>query len=214
VRLLVRPLALALLVGTALLGAGAVLHPMLHGDAAAQLQRIASTTYWRPLHLAMLAGSALVIVGLWVRGVIHQAHDDVPPLVCALVLLSIGFTLNALNIAYMAGAGTHMARRFAAGSAEMAPLFDATHPIGLMFARFGNLLVAIGALLLGWVERRTSGARWAALLAWAAALCGFVGVGFFDESSPAALAAVATLAGWQLHTVVRALRQPTRPEAA
>ncbi|HEX4469709.1 MAG TPA: hypothetical protein VH080_09240, partial [Gemmatimonadaceae bacterium] len=64
---LVRPLAIALLLGTALLGVGAAFHPMLGGNAAAQLQTISATAYWRPLHLAMLAGSGLVIAGIWVR---------------------------------------------------------------------------------------------------------------------------------------------------
>ena len=46
---LVRLLAITLLLGTALLGGGAVLHPMLTGDAAAQLRTIADTPYWRTL---------------------------------------------------------------------------------------------------------------------------------------------------------------------
>ena len=33
----------------------------------------------------------------------------------------------------------------ATGDAAMAPLFDATHPIGLMAARFGNFIIALGA---------------------------------------------------------------------
>ena len=97
-----------------------------------------------------------------------------------------------------------------AGEAGMAPLFEATHPIGLMSARFGNFLVAIGALVLGWVERRSEGSpRWVAPLAWLAAAGGFVGVLFFPESSPATLGAVALLSAWQVATAVRTLRAPS-----
>jgi hypothetical protein len=205
VRQLARPLAITLIAGAALLGLGASFHPVLGGkDAAAQLALMAGTSYWRTIHLVMLVGSALIIAGVWVRGIIGAR--DVPPLVCALVLISVGYTLNALNIAYMAGAGTHMATMFAAGRTEMASVYDATHPIGQMSARFGNLLVSIAALVLGWVERRDGRSRWGAPLAWLAAAAGLVGVLAFHESSPLALAAVATLSGWHVLTAVRALR--------
>jgi len=177
---------------------------MLQGDAGAQLRLIGATPSWRSLHLAMLAGSALVIVGTWVRGLVHEG-GNVPPLVCAMVLLSIGFAFNATNIAYMAGAGTRMAAMFAAGNAGVATIYEATHPIGQMFARFGNLLVAIAALLVAWVESRGPGRRFAAPLALVAALCGLAGAAV-DESSPFALAAVAAIVPWQLVTAVRAFR--------
>jgi hypothetical protein len=168
-----RTLAVVLLVGTLLLGIGAVLHPVLVGDAASQLRIIAATSYWRPLHLALIA---------------------------------VGVCLNALNIAYMAGSGTHMAALFAQGRTEMSAVFDATHPIGQMAARFGNLVIAIGALALGWAEwQDPSRPRWLAWLAWIAGVGGAIGALFFDEASPLALAAVALLSGWSTGTGVRAL---------
>jgi hypothetical protein len=180
-------------------------------DAASQLRIIAATPHWRTLHLVMLAGSALIAAGVWVRAVDRPApvaERDATPgaLLAALALVVVGVCLNALNIAYMAGAGWHMAALFAQGRAEMAPVFDATHPIGLMAARFGNLVVALGALALGWAEWQDGGRpRWLAALAWAAAAGGLFGVLFFDEASPLTLAAVALLSGWQVATAVRAL---------
>ena len=214
---LARLLAVALLLGTALVGVGGVVHPMLAGDAAAQLRLIAATPYWRPLHLAMLAGSGLVIAGIWVR----LAGERVPeraggagggagagPLLAALALVALGLAVNALNIAFMAGSGWHMASMFARGEAGMAPLFDATHPIGLMAARFGNFIVALGALTLGWVEwHDPHRPRLLAALAWIAAAGGLVGVLFFSEASRLVLGAVALLSGWQVVTAVRALRE-------
>jgi hypothetical protein len=200
-----------LLVGTALLGIGAVLHPVLMGDAASQLRTIAATSYWRPLHLAMLAGSAFVATGIWVRIVDRPeataARDaTLGAAIAALALVALGVCLNALNIAYMAGSGTHMAALFAQGRTEMAPVFDATHPIGQMAARFGNFVIALGALTLGWAESQDpSRPRWLAWLAWVAGIGGLIGAVLFDEASPIALAAVALLSGWQVGTGVRAL---------
>jgi hypothetical protein len=183
------------------------MHPVLGGDAAAQLRTIADTPHWRALHLVMLAGSGLVIAGVWVRLLDGGDALGAPAALSALALISLGLALNALNIAFMAGSGWHMAQLFAAGRVEMRSLFEVTHPIGLMSARFGNFLVALGALVLGWVEwRDPTRPRWLAGLAWMAAAGGFVGVLFFDEASRAALAAVALLSGWQLATAVRAVR--------
>ena len=67
---LIRPLSIALLVGTALLGVGAMLHPILPHDPSMQLRMIAETWYFRPIHLAMLAGSALIILGIWTRALL------------------------------------------------------------------------------------------------------------------------------------------------
>jgi hypothetical protein len=201
---LARLLALALIVGAALLGAGALFHPMLMGDAASQLRIIADTSYWRALHLAMLCGSGLVVVGIWARLALDRSAIA-PALIASLAIISVGLCLNALNIAFMAGSGWHMGAMFAAGRTDLAPIFEATHPIGLMAARFGNFVIALGALLLGWAESndRTS-PRWMAWLAWIAGIGGLVGVICFDEASRAALGAVALLSAWEIATVVRA----------
>jgi hypothetical protein len=217
---------MALLLGMVLLGLGAAVHPVLAGDPESQLRTIADTAHWRTMHLLMLAGSGLIIAGIWVRLVNDRPAGGPPalsatatmfngPLVAALALIALGLAINALNIGFMAGAGTHMAAEFAAGRTEVAPLFDATHPIGLVAARFGNFIVALGALVLGWVESQDPARpRWLAWLAWAAAAGGFFGVIFFDEASRIALAAVALLSGWELATAVRALRAPAASRQA
>jgi len=211
---LARALAGALLLGMILLGSGAAVHPMLAGPAESQLRTIAGTTGWRTMHLLMLAGSGLLIAGIWVRLVTDRPSEtkDSPtgvnaPLIAALAVVALGLAINALNIGYMAGAGTYMAEQFATGRTELALVFDATHPIGLVAARFGNFLVALGALALGWAEwQDPARPRWLAWLAWAAAVGGFAGVLFFNEASRVALAAVALLSGWELATALRAFR--------
>jgi hypothetical protein len=202
-----------------LLGLPAVVHPVLGGAAADQLRMIAETPYWRTMHLSMLAGSALIIAGIWVRlvtdrssGVVIGSTVENGPLVAALAVIALGTAVNALNIGFMAGAGWHMAAEFAAGRTEIAPVFEGTHPIGLIAARFGNLIVSLGALGLGWAEwRDTTRPRWLAWLAWAAGVGGIIGVVFFNEASRIAVAAVALLMGWELATAVRALRSPEGP---
>lgn len=201
-----RTLALVLLAGTALLGVGALLHPVLAGDAASQLRTIADTEHWRGIHLAMLAGTGLIVAGVWVRLVLPRSSAVPPLLLGALAIIAIGIAIDGLNIAYMAGAGWRMGDRFAQGDAVARTVFELTHPIGLMAARFGNFLVALGALALGWAEWRDETApRMLATLAWLAGVGGMIGVLFFDESSRATLGAVALLSGWQVATAALAL---------
>jgi len=208
-----RPLAIALLVGTALLGVGAALHPILPPDPSAQLHLIAATWYFRPIHLAMLAGSALIIVGVWSRALLGRGSTPVP-LIAALALICLGICFNAIDIAFMAGAGTQMAAMFQTGRAEMSTLFDALHMFGLMTARFGNLLIALGTLLIGWIERQDPASpRWLAWLAWIAGAGGLTGVLFFPEASLAILTAVTLLSGWTVATGVRVLRGAAEPVA-
>ena len=200
-------LAVFLLVGTALLGAGSVMHPVLTGGGvgADDLRVIAATPGWRLMHLAMLTGSALVMTGVWVR--LGGAGDEArAALVGALAVICIGMTLNAFDILLMARSGERMARMFVAGRSEMAPIFDAVHGFGLMAARFGNGLIALGAVVLGIVEWRSPAQpRWLAWLAWIAAAGGLVGVLCFDESSRLVLGAIALLCGWEIATALRVL---------
>ena len=208
---LARLLAILLLAGTALLGLGAAIHPMLPGDATEQLKVIVATTHWRTIHLVMLTGTALIIAGVWVRLVTDRSGSALLA-VAPLALISIGLAIDALNIAFMAGAGWQMAGLFASGRTDVVPIFEMTHPIGLVAARFGNLIVALGALALGWVEwRDPTRPRWLAWLAWLAAAGGFAGVIFFNEASRLALAAIALLSGWQIATGIRALRESDGP---
>jgi hypothetical protein len=185
---------------------------MLVGDAASQLRIIAATPYWRSLHLAMLAGSALVATGVWVRLIDGGSNiDDLREsarggLIAALALVTVGICIDALDIAYMAGAGTQMAALFAQGRTEMSSIFEVTHPIGLMAGRFGNFIVALGALVLGWAEwQDASRPRWLAWLAWVAGVVGLICAVFFSEERRLVLAAVALLSMWQVGTAARVL---------
>jgi hypothetical protein len=202
-----RPLAVALLVGTALLGIGAALHPMLPPDVPDQLRMIAASRSFRAVHLAMLSGSGLIIAGVWTRLLVGRPVTPTP-LIGALALVCLGLCFNAIDIAFMGGAGWHLATAFVAGQQELAPIFEALHRFGLLTARFGNFLVALGALVLGFAERTDpESPRWMAWLAWIAAAGGFAGVVLVPEASLLMLAAVTLLSGWSVGAGVWALRE-------
>jgi hypothetical protein len=204
-----RSLAFLLLIGTAILAVASAFHPMLDGDASAQLRTIAATPGWRAIHIAMLAGSVFVMTGLWVRLTFDQPSTPVDRLlVGVLTVLSIGIAINALDMAFMVGAGARMAARFAAGDSTMPAIYDVTHPIGRVAARLGNIIVAVAALVLGFVEWTAPRSTLRAILAWLAAAGGIIGVAFFDDDSRLILAAVALLSGWQLAVALKALRDP------
>ena len=205
---LTRLLALALLLGTLLLAGGAAMHPILSGSGSMELGMIASMPIWRTMHLCMLGGTGLIVVGIWVRLVGMPAGTPTNgAAIAALTVITVGIGLDSLNTTFMAGPAWHMASALAAGDTSIPHQFELMHGVGLMAARFGNYLIALGALVLGAVEWMTAGRpRWLAVLAWIAAVGGLVGVICFDESTPEMLGAVSLLCGWQVGAAIVALR--------
>ncbi len=186
------------------------MHPILHGDGSMELGMIGSMPIWRTMHLCMLAGTGLIVIGIWVRLVGVPANVSTnSAVVAALAIITVGIALDSLNTTFMAGPAWRMASALTAGDASVAHQFELMHPVGLMAARFGNYLIALGALLLGAAEWMTVGRpRWLAVLAWIAAAGGLVGVIFFDEATPEMLGAVSLLCGWQVGAAIVALRTP------
>lgn len=207
---LTRWLAIALLVGTVMLGGGAAMHPILSGSGSMELGMIAGMPIWRTMHLCMLAGTGLIMIGIWVRHVGAPTGNATHAAVtAALAVITVGMALDSINTTFMAGPAWRMASALSTGDASVARQFELLHPIGLMSARFGNYLVALGALVLGAAEWLTAGRpRWLAVLAWIAAAGGLVGVIFFDEARPEMLGGVALLCGWQVGAAIVALRAP------
>src|SRR5947208_234647 len=180
---------------------------MLPADVPGQLRMIAATSYFRAVHLAMLCGSGLIIAGVWTRLLIGRVGTPTP-LIGALALVCLGLCFNAIDIAFMGGAGWHLATAFVAGQNEVVPLFEALHRFGLLTARFGNFLVALGALLLGFMERSDPDSpRWMAWLAWIAAAGGLAGVLLVPEASLLMLTGVTLISAWSVGTSVRVMQQ-------
>ena len=176
-----RTLAIALLLGMVLLGYGAAVHPMLAGGPESQLRTIADTPHWRTMHLLMLAGSGLIIAGIWVRLVTDRSAVGMqsPRVPVARPSMrrswrrshssrSVSRSTRSTSASWPALGRTwpRSSRRAARSRARV----RATHPIGLVAARFGNFIVSLGALALGWASAQDlSRPRWLAWLAWAAA---------------------------------------------
>jgi hypothetical protein len=203
-------LAGTLLVGTGLLGAGALLHPMLPSDVAGQLAVIAGTIHWRAIHVVMLAGSVLVIIGLW--GLV-PSHDPRWRSALRVIfgVIVVGVALNATNIAFMAAIGTADAARYGPGHAGAGAAFAAGHMVSLMRARAGNALVALACAALAAVEWRDARQpRWMAVLAALAAVGGGIGVVAFDPASRGAVAAVALFSLWAAVCAIDVLRTADR----
>jgi hypothetical protein len=187
------------------------MHPILSGSGAMELEMIGGMRIWRTMHLCMLAGTGLIVAGIWVRLVGMPANTSTnSAVVAALAMITVGIALDSINTTFMAGPAWRMASALAAGDTTVTRQFEIMHPVGLMTARFGNYLVALGALILGAAEWLTAGRpRWLAVLAWIAAAGGLVGAIFFDEARPEMLAAVSLLCGWQVGAAIVALRSPS-----
>ena len=203
-----RLLALLLLGGTiVVLGAGAM-HPMLQGTGEDQLQLIADTHAWRGIHLVLLLGTACIIIGLRVLLSRYAASPRAETIRLALPVVSLGLAVHALNIMYMTSAGTEMARLYAAGTPGVVLLYDTTHPFALMTSRFGNLLVAAGAMFIGWASWGPGpDPKWVSALAWLAGVVGLAGALIGPESSPTILLAVGLLCFWQAGVAILDLRE-------
>jgi hypothetical protein len=165
---------------------------------------------WRIMHLCMLGGTGLIAAGIWVRLIgVPASTPTNSAVVAALTLITLGIGLDAVNTTFMAGPAWRMAQAFTAGDTTITRQFEIMHPVGLMTARLGNYLIALGALILGAAEWMTTGRpRWIAVLAWIAAAGGLVGVIFFDETRPEMLGAVSLLCGWQVGAAILALGTP------
>ena len=202
----IRFLAALLLIGTLALAAGAAVHPHLHPPAESALHLIASTHAWRTIHLTMLVGTGLIMVGIWCRVLQAEGGPAASLAWIAVTMVVVGHAVNAQNTLFMTGAGTRMAALHAQGAPGMVMLFEATHPFGLIAARLGNFIVALGALVLGLASGRDGEPRWVGMLAWVAGLGGLGAVLLSPESSLLILAPIGLLCFWQAAVAVRILR--------
>src|SRR4249920_2055716 len=124
---LLRPLALALTIGSAILLGAASVHPVLHGSAGDHLAMIGHTPHWRVIHLLLSLGTGLFIVGLWTR--LFSAPESLrAEYAVALGLLAVGELLNGINIAFMTGAGTELAAMERQNPGGSTMLYQGLHP--------------------------------------------------------------------------------------
>lgn len=202
---MVRALAVLLLAGSLLLLAASALHPILPLTASGDLSLISATTHWRAIHLALLYATGAIIAGAWVRWLTARA-DQRPGLAVGIAVLGLGQALNAVNIAYMTGAGTLFARLALEGQ-TVGPVYEATHLFAVSCGRLAGFLVAVAAGVIASATALDPGEpRWLVGIAWIACIGGLVGNLLATPGHPLMLTSVGVLAVWQVVTAVRVLR--------
>jgi hypothetical protein len=179
-----------LLIGTLLFGIAGAMHPILSGDGAAQLQAVARTPGWRLMHWALLFGLAFMYAGLIGVSLRHNDTPGAAPGRAGIRLGAFAFSIWSLNILFMVGAGSQLARVYAASDAGLAGthavfMYDMLHPMGLAAERLATFLLGVVAYTFGWaVFNGGVWPRWFAGLAWVVAVaCALVAL-VFSETLP------------------------------
>jgi hypothetical protein len=216
----VRGLAFLLFAGSLALLTGVALHPILPLTADGDLSLISATRHWYTIHVVLLYATGMIITGIWSRWLVAEGAER-PGLAVGFAVLGVGQALNAVNIAYMAGAGTLLARLASEGQA-VGTLYEATHLSAIMCGRLSGFMVSIAAGVIAIATARgAEEPRWLVGIAWIACVGGLAGNLLATPGHPLMLASVGLMAAWQVATATRLLGSssmaprpvdsPTRP---
>ena len=167
--------ALCLLLGALLFGAAGLAHPVLRGDGAMQLATIAGTQGWRVIHWSLLFGLPLMLAGLAGLSLRHQETPGAGPARAGAIVATLGIAVWTINILFMASAGWHLARTYAAAEPGLTAthavfLYDMLHPFGLAAERLATFTMGLALYLFGWAIR--NGRVHPAWLSWGAFAAG------------------------------------------
>lgn len=144
--------ATALLAGALAFGIAGLNHPLLHGDASAQLATIAATPHWRLIHWTLAFAFPLMLAGLLGLVAHHLETPGASLLRAGAMVAVLGFGVWALNILFMVGAGWSLARTAAAGGpagATATVIYDTVHPFGLAAERLATFTMGVALWLFG-----------------------------------------------------------------
>jgi hypothetical protein len=208
---------LCLLLGALLFGVAGLMHPMLSGDGAAQLEAIARTGGWRTIHWLLLFGLALMYTGL--IGVTLRHHDTMgsAPARAGILLGGFAFAVWSLNILLMVGSGWNLAHAFttsdkALTSTHAVFLYDMLHPAGLAAERLATFMLGIVAYMFGWaIQNGGVYPRWLAWAAFGVALANSAVAVVFDEFSSNVFYGQALFVVWLAATAVVMLAERRKP---
>jgi hypothetical protein len=201
---MIRLLAILLLGGSVLLILCSAVHPILPLTAAGDLALIRATPYWHSIHVGLLYATGLIIAGIWARWLAAEQAERAG-LGAAFVVFSIGQALNAVNIAFMTGAGTLFAAQAAQGMAVGA-IYESSHQFAVTCGRLAGFLVATAAILIAMTTtRRATEPRWLVGVAAVAGGAGILGNALATPGHPLMLTSVGLMALWQAGTAGRIL---------
>ncbi|HXM37497.1 MAG TPA: hypothetical protein VN908_02420 [Gemmatimonadales bacterium] len=208
---------LCLLMGALLFGIAGLLHPMLVGDGATQLETVAQTSGWRAIHWSLLFGLALMYAGLIGVSLRHGDTAGSAPGRAGILLGGFAFSVWSLNILLMVGSGWNLARAFATSDKALTAtravfLYDMLHPAGLAAERLATFMLGLVAYMFGWAIRNGGVyPRWLAGAAFAVALVNGAVAVVFDEFSPNLFYGQALFVVWLAATAVVMLAERRQP---
>ena len=194
--------ALCLVLGALLFGAAGLVHPILRGDGAEQLDTIARCDGWRAIHWSLLFGLPLMLAGLAGLALRHQDTPGAGPARAGLALATFGFAAWMINILFMVGAGWHLAHTYASAEPGLAAihvvlLYDMLHPFGLAAERLATFSMGLAFYLFGWAV--WNGKVFPQWLSWGAFAAGAVCMAIplaVSEASAVLFYGQATLVVW------------------
>src|SRR5881628_2369135 len=205
-----RPLfyGLCLVVGVLLLGIAGAMHPLLSGDGAAQLAMVAQTRGWRLIHWALLFGLAFMYTGLAGVALRHSDTAGWTPARAGALIGAFAFSVWAINILFMVGAGWQLAHAYTRSDAGLTGthavfVYDMIHPMGLAAERLATFLLGLVAYMLGWAIRNGGvWPKWLAWMAWLVAVVNGAVAIVFSEFSPNLYYSQALFVIWLAATAV------------
>ena len=161
---------LCMVVGALLVGIAGLYHPVLTGDGAAQLGTIAGTAAWRTIHWALAFGLPFLYAGLVGVALRHSETPAGNQARAGVLIAGFGFALWAINILFMVGAGTALARAYQIADPGLTAtravfLYDMVHPFGLAAERLATFTLGLALYLYGWTV--SNGRAWPRWLGWA-----------------------------------------------
>src|SRR5213596_3154745 len=202
-----------LLVGTLLFGGAGAIHPILTGDGAAQLAMVARTSGWRLIHWALLFGLAFMYTGLAGVALRHSDTAGWTPARAGALIGAFAFSVWAINILFMVGAGWQLAHAYTRSDAGLTGthavfVYDMIHPMGLAAERLATFLLGLVAYMFGWAMRNGGVLpKWLAWMAWLVAIVnGGVAI-VFSEVSPNMYYAQALFVIWLAATALLMLKK-------
>jgi hypothetical protein len=211
---------LCLLVGALLAVAAGAAHPRLDGDGAHQLATIGATGLWRTIHWTFLFSFPLALAGLAGLAGRHAGTAGESAARAGLTVAAFAYAAWAVIVAFMAGAGWALARRYAAtepgpNASAVILLYETIQPFGLAAQRTAGFALGIATYLFG-----RAALRGGVLPGWLGV--GGIGAGvaaiglalFFREDTMADQAAFVLPLLWQVTTgvvLLGALAAPSRP---
>jgi hypothetical protein len=211
---------LCLLVGSLLVGIAGLNHPILSGDGAAQLATVARTSHWRLIHWSLLFGLALMYAGLVGVALRHGETAGAIPARAGVAIGAFAFSVWAINILFMVGAGWQLAHVYSASDRGLTGthavfIYDMLHPMGLAAERLATFMLGLVAYVFGWTIRNGGiWPKWLAWLAWLVAVVdGAVAVAF-SEFSPNLFYGQALFVTWLAATAVVMLAERRQPLVA